>query len=162
MRSCVASQRVSPNANSTSPTAADQTTWWAQPSVSPASRKPRSSSRPPRNCVLFRSMPEAHWIENATSSETRSSELCGSGPSRSSKYRSKYVTSRHHPRSDDSVGPGAHHRQGTTLEELGHRRELVDAIGPVPLPHAVAEAEHRPAQEPRVLLGQGARLHRPR
>src|SRR5690349_23851602 len=110
--------------------------------------KPASSSRPPRNCVLRRSAAEAHWIENSTSSETRSSELCGSGPSRSSKYRSKYVTSGHHPRSYHAAAPGAHHRQGTTLEELAHGFQVVDAAGPVPLPDAVVEAEHRPGQQP--------------
>ena len=79
------SQRVSPSANSVSPSRADQTTWCAQPSMSPASMKARSSALPPISCVALRSSPLAHSIANSTSSETSSSDEYGSGPSRASK-----------------------------------------------------------------------------
>src|SRR5437867_5388108 len=120
---------------------------------------PHSSSRPPRNWLLRRSSPDAHWIENSTSSATRSSELWGSGPSRRLKYRSKYVISGHHPRSWAIVGRDADHRQGPVLEEVGDRSHAVDAVRPVPLPDAVVQPEDRPRQQARIVLRYGALAH---
>ena len=142
MRSPDSSQRVSPRANSTSPSVAVQTTWCAQPlgvaGVDEAAQLVEPAEELAASAIVARRPldRELHVLGHELQRAVRV------GPVEALEVLLEEASG-HHPRSLGTVGRDADHRQRPLLEEVGDRLQAMDAVRPVPLPDAVVEPEER-------------------